>query len=228
MENLQISEGVEIGSLKGISYSPGDIIMSNETIPDGFLLCNGATITQEQYPALFSVLGTYYDTAGLVCKLPNLNQTNWIFPCSTVGNEAAYVITSDSHTHTTQNQTMNSSSYQTAAHNHTSSNNSNNSDGNHAHSGASGGVGANVSSNLANRSNGSGRGVNLAIYGHTHSWGYDFNIGGANHTHYHSSSLGIASAASNHTHSTTLTTTIEGTSPYILDSVISMRYYIKW
>jgi microcystin-dependent protein len=228
MENLQISEGIEIEGNKGLFYSPGDIMMSGETVPDGFLLCDGATITEEEYPALFSVLGTYYDAAGVACKLPNLNQSSWIFPCSTVGNEAAYVVTSSSHTHSTQNQTMNSSAYQTAAHNHTSSNNSNNSNSNHAHSGAGGGVGANVSSNLANRSNGSGRGVNLAIYGHTHSWGYDFNIGAADHTHYHGSSLGIASAASNHTHSTTLTTTVEGPSSYILDNVISIRYYIKW
>lgn len=228
MANLQVSEGLSINSVDNLFYSPGDIIMSNDIVPEGFLLCNGATITQGQYPSLFAVLGTYYDPAGLVCKLPNLNQSSWIFPCSTVGNEAAYVITSSSHTHTTQNQTLTSTNYQTAAHNHTSSNNSNNSDSNHAHNGASGGVGANVSSTLANRSNGSGQGANLAIYGHTHSYAYNFGIGAANHTHSHASGLGIASAASNHSHSATLSTVTEGPTDYILNNVIALRYYIKW
>jgi microcystin-dependent protein len=229
-KNLRIAEDLSIDNKNGLTYSPGDIIMLNsDSVPDGFLSCNGATITQNSYPALFSILGTYYDSAGIVCKLPNLNsQAEWIFPCGTVGNEAAYVVTGSSHTHNAQNQTMTSSSYQTAAHNHNSSGSSNSSNSNHAHNGAGGGVGANNSSSVANRSNGSGQGVNLAIAGHSHSWSYSFGINAANHTHQHGSSLGIASAASNHTHNTTLTTTVDATSPYILNNVISMRYYIKW
>jgi microcystin-dependent protein len=228
MENLQISEGMDIDSVNGSFYSPGDIVMLNSnTAPDGFLACNGATITELEYPALYSILGTYYDSALTVCKLPNLNQSNWFFPCSTVGNEAAYPVAASSHSHTAANNTVTSNNYQTPAHNHNSVNDSTGTNTNHNHSGSSGGVAANSSSNVANRSNGSGQGTNLAIAGHTHSWGYNFAINSVNQNHYHSSSLGIASAASNHSHSSTLGTTTTS-SPYILNNVISMRYYIKW
>lgn len=228
MANLQVAEGLSIDNNPGF-YSPGDIIMLNSnTLPTGFLSCDGSTITQGQYPSLFSVLGTYYDPAGLVCKLPNLNsQSEWTFPCSTVGNQIAYGGSSVSHSHTTVNSTVTASNYTTPAHNHNSDSNSNNSNSNHGHGGASGGVTPNVSSNIQNRSNGSGQGVNLAIYGHNHSAAYNFNVSGANHTHYHGSYLGIASAASNHSHSAGFSTTINITS-YVPANVISMRYYIKW
>ena len=232
MANLQIAEGLDIDNNSGFSYSPGDIIIvrSGGVFPNGFLLCDGSTITQNQYPSLFSVLGTYYDPAGLVCKLPNLtSQADWTFPCSTVGNEAAYGGSSLSHTHNTVNSTVTAANYETSAHNHTSDNNSNNSDSYHGHNGYFSNVNLSLSSNITNRSNGSGQGVNLSIYGHSHPSGaYVSTAGGpVYHTHYHGSSLGIASAASNHSHSATLSTTINTTS-YVPDNVISMRYYIKW
>lgn len=228
MENLQIAEGISIDAVSGSFYSPGDIIMlASDTAPDGFLPCNGATITELEYPALYGVLGTYYDSALTVCKLPNLNQSQWVFPCSTVGNETSYPVASSSHTHTNLNTTITSDNYQTAAHNHTSTNNSNDSNQYHQHSGTEGAVGANNASNVANRSNGSGQGVNLAIAGHQHSWYYNFGGDAQNHTHSHTSTLGVASAASNHSHSATLGTTTTSSS-YIPDGVISMRYYIKW
>ena len=228
MENLQIAEGISIDGNSGFGYSPGDIIFLNSNItPSGFLPCDGSTITQSQYPALFSALGTYYDPANTVCKLPNLNQTSWIFPCSTVGNESSYPVAPSTHSHTTSNVTVNSADYSTVAHDHNSSNNSNATDYNHSHNGYSGGVGANVASNLANRSNGSGQGVNLAIYGHTHSWGYAVNVGAVTDSHSHGSSITFTSAASNHSHSATLTTSTSS-NEYVPDNVIAMRYYIKW
>jgi microcystin-dependent protein len=239
MENLQIAEGINIDAENGSFYSPGDIIMlASNTAPDGFLECNGQTITQLQYPALFSILGTYYDTGGLVCKLPNINaQTDWIFPCCTVGNSTAYG-GSSSHTHSTLNTVVTSDPYTTASHTHATSGPSfrvsNSTDYNHTHNGYSGAVGANNASNVANRSNGSGQGANLAISGHSHSWGYEVNVGNIitidlnnQASHHHSVNFNISSAASNHSHSSTLTTS-SSTDYYILNNVISMRYYIKW
>jgi len=229
MENLQVAEGISIDNNAGFGYSPGDIIVLNSnTAPTGFLACNGATITQGEYPSLFAVLGTYYDTAGLVCKLPNLNaQTNWTFPCSTVGNEAAYVVTSTAHSHTSTVNTITAVSYTSPAHNHQFGSNSNNSNSNHSHNGISMGVGVNVSSSLANRSNGTGQGVNLAIYGHTHVWGAQANTNALDHLHSHYSFFEASSPAFSHTHSANLSTTTTSGN-YILGNVISMRYYIKW
>ena len=229
MANLQVAEGISIDIIPGF-YSPGDIVIySSNFTPTGFLSCDGSTITQNQYPSLFSVLGTYYDPVGLVCKLPNLNaQADWTFPCGLVGNEVSYG-GSSSHTHTGVNATVTAADYTTAAHNHNSDNNSNNSDSNHTHNGQSANVNLSNGSTATNRSNGSGQGVNLSVSAHSHPAGAAYNTGGGtvNHTHYHSSSLGVASAASNHGHSATLSTTANTTS-YIPDNVISMRYYIKW
>jgi microcystin-dependent protein len=38
------------------------MILSNTTgtTPDGYLLCNGAEVSREQYPILFGATGTYY------------------------------------------------------------------------------------------------------------------------------------------------------------------------
>lgn len=226
MANLGIAEGLSIDSISGFSYSPGDIIMLNSTsTPDGFLPCDGSTITSTQYPSLFSILGTYYDTGSLVCKLPNLNQASWVFPCGTVANDASYG-GSSSHAHTTATTVVTSDPYTTAAHNHTFAANTNDTSENHGHS-ADPGVAPNVSSTLANRSNGSGQGTNLAIYGHTHSWGSAGNLDAANHTHSHTLSFNVSSPDSNHTHATNISSNTNSTT-YVPDNVISMRYYIKW
>ena len=227
MENLQIAEGVSIDAVNGSFYSPGDIIMLNSNFtPTGFLSCDGSTITQVAYPALFSVLGTYYDT-GLVCKLPNLNaQTEWTFPCGIVGNAVSYGGAS-SHTHTSANVTVTSGVYTTVAHNHSFSGNTASANENHSHSAALS-PSINTSSSVANRSNGSGQGANLAIAGHTHSWGSSGGLDAANHTHSHPVSYNVSSAASDHSHSATLSTSTNTTTSYVPDNVISMRYYIKW
>lgn len=227
MADLKVAEGVSIDGSGGFSYSPGDIIILNSSFtPTGFLSCDGSTITSLQYPALFAVLGTYYDPALTVCKLPNLNaQVSWIFPCPTIGNAAAYG-GSSSHTHTA-NATITSGIYTTAAHTHTVSSNSQNATEAHNHNMSAPGVGINVSSTIANRSNGSGQGVNLAIYGHTHSWGSSAGLDTAQHDHGHTMNMNVDSAASNHSHSATLATNADSGS-YVPDNVISMRYYIKW
>ena len=230
MENLKVSDGLSVDGLNGMFYSTGDIIMLNSnTAPDGFLACDGQYLYESVTPALYAFLGTYYDPAGTFPRLPNLNsQTYWIFPTGTVGNESAYPVASSNHSHNQFNTTIGSVNYETPAHNHSFAINSANSNENHAHNGPTPGVGINVSSTLANRSNGSGQGVNLAIYGHTHSWGSAGGLDAANHTHSHTVSFNASSGVSNHSHNSTMTTTTNTSNEYIPQNVISMRYYIKW
>ena len=229
MENLKVKDGIDINSTdKFAYYVPGDIIMINsDTVPDGFLSCDGSTITQNAYPALFSVLGTYYDTASLVCKLPKLNFDTWIFPCSIVGNEISYPVASSSHSHTTATTAIGSDNYSTALHSHAVTTNSLDQSANHNHGNNDSAPAPNVSSTLANRSNGSGQGTNLAIYGHTHGWSSNIAYGAANDTHSHAADFSLSSPASSHTHNATLSTS-SSSNEYIPGSVISMRYYIKY
>jgi microcystin-dependent protein len=230
MVNLQVAEGLSIDNNAGFGYSPGDIIISaSNFVPSGFLSCDGSTITQGEYPSLFSVLGTYYDAAGLVCKLPNINaQVSWTFPCSTVGSEAAYVVTSSAHTHSSATPTITAESLNIAEHNHNMSVATGGANTPaHSHYVINPGNSVNVASTQANRSNGAGQGANLAINGHTHSWGSYADNANATDNHNHNADIGTTCSASSHTHTATLTTT-NTSSAYILNNVISMRYYIKW
>jgi microcystin-dependent protein len=229
MANLQVAEGLSIDNNPGFGYYPGDIIISASTFtPTGFLPCNGATITQFEYPALYSVLGTYYDPAVTVCKLPNLNQSDWFFPCSTVGNESAYPLSHSSHSHTLTNNTITAANYSTVTHTHSGSvTSASGGSGGHSHGVPAPGNSVNTASSVANRSNGSGQGVNLAIAGHTHSWGSAANSNIQNPAHTHTVSIGTTCSASDHSHTANLGTSTS-TDRYIPDNVISIRYYIKW
>lgn len=229
MANLQISDGLNIDNLKNSVYYPGDIIMLNSnTVPTGFLLCDGSTITSVAYPKLFSLLGTYYDTAGLVCKLPNLQQAYWIFPTGTVGNATAYSASPSLHTHFS-NTTVTSADYNTAAHNHSVGGTSNASGHDHYHDSYyyTGGGRWNGASNVANRSNGSGQGTNLAIAGHVHEFTQVGYINSNSTSHSHDPAFNVASDASNHSHSSSLTVTASSNT-YVPQNVISLRYYIKY
>jgi hypothetical protein len=229
MANLQISDGLNIDNLKNSVYYPGDIIMLNSnTVPTGFLLCDGSTITSIAYPKLFSLLGTYYDTAGLVCKLPNLQQAYWTFPTGTIGNAAAYSAAPSAHTHSA-NSTVTSGDYNTAAHNHSVGGTSNAGANPHYHGGYSfgGGGGWNGASNVANRSNGSGQGTNLATAGHVHEYTQAGYVNSSTDSHSHDPGFNVASDASNHSHSSSLTTSSSSTT-YVPENVISLRYYIKY
>ena len=228
MENLKVKDGIDINSTdKFAYYVPGDIIMLNsDTVPDGFLSCDGATITQAQYPYLFSVLGTYYDTAGLVCKLPNLNFSYWTFPCSIVGNDIAYG-GSSFHSHTDSVVSLQTNVYTTALHTHDVTSNSLDQSANHNHGNNDSVPAPNVSSTQANRSNGSGQGTNLAIYGHTHTWNSNIAYGAANDTHSHAANFSLSSPASNHIHSSSASVS-SSSNELVISGVISMKYYIKY
>lgn len=229
MENLQILESLDVDNLKNSVYYPGDIIMLNSnTTPTGFLPCDGSTVIENNYPKLYSLLGTYYDPAGLVCKLPNLSQSYWIFPTGTVGNATAYSAAPSAHTHSA-NSAVTSGDYNTAAHNHSVGGTSNSSGNDHYHNGYSfyAGGGWNGASNVANRSNGSGQGTNLAIAGHVHEYGQAGFVNSNSTSHSHDPSFNVASDASNHSHSSSLTTS-SSSNTYVPENVIALRYYIKY
>lgn len=49
---------------------------ANDGLPDNYLLCNGQALKQSDYPELYKVLGTAFNTA------PNSNGVNWAAPSS--------------------------------------------------------------------------------------------------------------------------------------------------
>lgn len=58
-------------------------IFANIFIPDGWLICNGQSVSISQYPALFTVIGTVYGGDGSsTFNLPNLNGKAAIGVCS--------------------------------------------------------------------------------------------------------------------------------------------------
>lgn len=88
---------------------PGSITSyAGNTVPSGWLLCDGSTLNKNDYPELFSAIGYIYGGSGNSFKLPNLSGR---FPlgkgsshslAETGGNETVTLTTAQmpSHTHT--------------------------------------------------------------------------------------------------------------------------------
>jgi hypothetical protein len=51
--------------------------------PDGWLECNGATLSKQQYPALFNVIGATYGSTDTTFNLPTITQ---------IGSNIKYVV----------------------------------------------------------------------------------------------------------------------------------------
>ncbi len=73
---IRVMDGVTNGGLV-IAPLPAGIIMpfANDTAPDGFLECNGASLNRASYASLFSAIGTTWgdgDDAGNTFALPDL------------------------------------------------------------------------------------------------------------------------------------------------------------
>lgn len=73
---IRVMDGVTNGGLV-IAPLPAGIIMpfANDTAPDGFLECNGASLNRASYARLFSAIGTTWgdgDDAGNTFALPDL------------------------------------------------------------------------------------------------------------------------------------------------------------
>jgi microcystin-dependent protein len=61
----------------GLYFPVGSIsVFAGATAPTGFLLCRGQTVARSEYPQLFNVIGTTYNTgseSSLEFRLPNIN-----------------------------------------------------------------------------------------------------------------------------------------------------------
>ena len=60
--NIKALDGMPIGSI---------IMFAGETIPTGWLICDGDTLNEEEYPELYDVIGYTYGGSGLDFNLPD-------------------------------------------------------------------------------------------------------------------------------------------------------------
>ena len=61
---------------KDTCFLPAGVILpfAGDIVPNGFLICNGSSVSREQYPNLFNVIGTKYGSENKsFFNLPNLN-----------------------------------------------------------------------------------------------------------------------------------------------------------
>ena len=197
------------------SYPVGSVIISmSSTIPDGWLLCDGRPVSENDYPELYSVLGSTYGYSSPNFNLPPLvvNATYNPYPRAAVSRKSTEPTypTNFGHNH---GVTMTGHSF--AGHNYAHVHNTNalgsNADTHyHAHN-ASGN--SSLSSNAGGSSPGRLAGP-LGPYasgpsggtGHSHGgagWSAGTDAGGFYHAHYanfHSSNL-----TTNHSHNTNIT-----------------------
>ena len=81
--DITVSEGAQPGDYKMIAGS---------TIPDGWLLCNGASVSRTTYAKLFAAIGTRYGSGNgsTTFNLPNLNGRH-VLGTTNTGNLGSYV-----------------------------------------------------------------------------------------------------------------------------------------
>ena len=73
----QYATKTELTALANLLKPVGDITMfaSSNNIPNGHMLCNGASLNRADYPALFAIIGTTYGTASVTTfNLPDLRE----------------------------------------------------------------------------------------------------------------------------------------------------------
>ena len=81
--DITVSEGAQPGDYKMIAGS---------TIPDGWLLCNGASVSRTTYAKLFAAIGTRYGSGNgsTTFNLPNFNGRH-VLGTTNTGNLGSYV-----------------------------------------------------------------------------------------------------------------------------------------
>ena len=81
--DITVSEGAQPGDYKMIAGS---------TIPDGWLLCNGAAVSRTTYAKLFAAIGTRYGSGNgsTTFNLPNFNGRH-VLGTTNTGNLGSYV-----------------------------------------------------------------------------------------------------------------------------------------
>lgn len=81
--NITVSEGAQPGDYK---------MIAGATIPDGWLLCNGAPVSRTTYAKLFAAIGTRYGSGNgsTTFNLPNFNGRH-VLGTTNTGNLGSYV-----------------------------------------------------------------------------------------------------------------------------------------
>lgn len=201
-----------------IVISSGTIQMfAGSSIPNGWLLCDGSSLSRKSYKDLFKIIGTTYgvgnsnDTFTLPDmrgRIPICAGQGASLTARTLGaNVGAETVTLSeanmpSHTHTATVGTQSA---------------------NHTHSGTSGGVSANHQHYFSHTAGTSGS-YGLFDSGTASSSGQP-NTGGIQQNHTHSTTTGNESA--NHTHTVTNANTGSGTAFSIMPPSIVINFIIK-
>ncbi len=242
MANLKVKEEVSVGLSNVVNYVCGDIVCINSsTVPDGWLSCDGQTISQADYPDLYNFLGASYNTTN--GSIPDLNSAILsfdVYPVSAVGPLVSFNAVSmnptNTHTHAAYNRSISSDDYSQAAHSHTLSAQHGVAIDSHSHreylSGVVAGSGyASIASNTANYSS-AGTAGGTSDTNHRHNYQnqtYPNTNVIANHSH----TISLSGAApisnatgTNHSHTSTESVTITGSEIYY-PSTYNLRFIIK-
>jgi microcystin-dependent protein len=242
MANLKLKEKVSVDLSNVVNYVCGDIVCINSsTIPDGWLSCDGQTISQADYPDLFNFLGGYYNATN--GSIPDLNSALLAFNVypvhdidAAISFNAGSVNPTNTHTHAAYNRSILSADYSQVAHSHTLSTQHTSELDSHTHNSYSSGVVtgsgyATPASNTANYSSaGSAGGTSDSNHRHNYSnVTYPNTAIQANHSHTISLSgaAPISNAnATNHSHTSTESVTITGSEVYYPPTYY-LRFIIK-
>lgn len=243
MANFKLLENMSLPNKGIINYLPGDIVMINsDIIPDGWLPCDGQTLSTSDYPELYAVLGEYYWVGPLPglfpyssFMLPDLNNEISSFNkyiVGTVGNASTWTEpTYPFHTHASD------TGYQVDAvgvaipvHNHTYSQSSTSGNQNHNHaaglSSANSGW-ASASADVANYDS-AGTAGGISDSNHTHPFTHNANVPNDNfaHTHTATATVGINAEGSTHTHIANETVVFDSIS-HAYPVSFALRFVIK-
>jgi microcystin-dependent protein len=240
MANLKIKENTSTHLSNIVNYVPGDIVCINSsTVPDGWLSCDGQTISASDYPDLYSALSAYYNATNGV--IPDLNSSLLsfdVYPVGTIGNGTSFNASSanptNTHTHAVFNRSIDSEPYSQPAHSHDLSTEFSAGSDNHTHgefiSAAITGSGyANIANNTANYdSAGTAGGISDTNHRHNYENQTSPNTDLVSQSHTHTISLSgnapVSNAtAINHSHTSTESVTITGSEVHY-----PVTYYLRF
>jgi len=240
MANFKLLEDMSLPNKGTINYVPGDIVMINSsTVPDGWLSCDGQSVSVSDYSELYSAIGTYYGSVGSPVTsftVPDLNNQTSTFNkyiTGTVGNASTWTApTYPFHTHESD------TGYQVDAvgvaipiHNHSYSRASTSGNQNHNHAAAvANSANSGWAATAADTANydSAGTAGGISDSNHTHPFVTNVTSGGSNfaHTHTATATVGINAEGSTHTHIANETVSFDSAS-HAYPVSFALRFVIK-
>jgi hypothetical protein len=213
MVNLLLNQGIDIEENNSSFFIPGDIVATPDTSTfAGWLLCDGSSYLQTDFPDLYAVIGNTYNTvlgqsspgAGYF-RVPRLlggSLSGPVFITHPWNTSEYSNISNPSHFHVTSPTTFTSSSDGNWAHNHNANPPITTQNwGQHDHFAAPDGTGnpstnnganTNGPSNVANTSGSAGNGANLASGVHVHEGVINTNVNVSGQVASHSHNVNTA------------------------------------